>query len=281
MSKWFFFFLCSFAFLGAKQKYELAVCALFKNEADHLKEWIEYHKIVGVEHFYLYDNGSTDEYMKVLKPYIKEKVVTLVRWPDLVKKEEGKKLTDWVLSTQIPAYENAIVFHAKRRAKWLVFLDVEEFIVPEKEDSILKILKKHYSEAALAIFTDCFDASHEEVSFLKPFVIDAEDLTREPPKDIREKVKKVIFKPDAYVGSSWAPYLCQFKEGQKVLDLDENEIRVNRYLERDAFTIKQKRKIWLEKEGLKNKAIDDGYDVQDQRRTIHRFIPELMHRMGR
>jgi len=280
MSRWVFFFLCSLASLGAQEKHELAVCALFKNEADHLKEWIEYHRIIGVDHFYLYDNGSTDHSIKVLKPYIKEKVVTLVRWPDLVKKEEGRKLTDWVLSTQIPAYENAIVFHAKTRAKWLVFLDVEEFVVPENEDSILEILKKHHMEVAIAVTTDCFDASFERISFPSRLVIDTDDLTKESPKDARERVRKVIFKPDAYAGSSWSPYQCQFKGERKVLDVDENEIRVNRYQGRNALSIKQKRKVCIEKEDLKKQALDAGYDVQDQRRSIQRFIPELSSRMG-
>ncbi len=43
-----------------------------KNEGAYIKERIEYHKIVGVERFYLYDNGSTDETKKVLEPYIKD-----------------------------------------------------------------------------------------------------------------------------------------------------------------------------------------------------------------
>ena len=28
------------------KKYNLSVCALFKNEAGYLKEWIEYHKLI-------------------------------------------------------------------------------------------------------------------------------------------------------------------------------------------------------------------------------------------
>ena len=42
-------------------KYKVSICAIFKNEAKYLREWIEFHKIVGVEHFYLYNNFSTDD----------------------------------------------------------------------------------------------------------------------------------------------------------------------------------------------------------------------------
>ncbi|KIC71464.1 hypothetical protein DB44_DM00010, partial [Candidatus Protochlamydia amoebophila] len=31
--------------------YDLSVCAIFKNEAPYLKEWIEYHRLIGVKHF--------------------------------------------------------------------------------------------------------------------------------------------------------------------------------------------------------------------------------------
>ena len=63
------------------KKYNVAVCAIFKNEAPYLREWIEFNHIVGVEHFYLYNNNSEDDYMNVLKPYIECGLVTLTQWP--------------------------------------------------------------------------------------------------------------------------------------------------------------------------------------------------------
>jgi len=30
---------------------------MLKDEADALVEWIEYHALLGVEHFYIYDNN--------------------------------------------------------------------------------------------------------------------------------------------------------------------------------------------------------------------------------
>ena len=33
--------------------YDLAVVAIFKDEAPYLKEWLDYHLAAGVEHFYL------------------------------------------------------------------------------------------------------------------------------------------------------------------------------------------------------------------------------------
>lgn len=38
---------------------------MFYNEAKFLKERLDYHLVIGVSHFYLYNNNSTDDYMPV------------------------------------------------------------------------------------------------------------------------------------------------------------------------------------------------------------------------
>ena len=55
---------------GVKYPYKLSVVAIMKNEGPYLREWIEYHKLVGVEKFYLYNNGSTDDTVEILSPYV-------------------------------------------------------------------------------------------------------------------------------------------------------------------------------------------------------------------
>ena len=52
-----------------QKKYTVAVCAIFKNESVFLKEWLEYHLLIGVEHFYLYNNFSEDNYQTSLLLY--------------------------------------------------------------------------------------------------------------------------------------------------------------------------------------------------------------------
>ena len=63
------------------KKYQVSICAIFKNEAKYLKEWIEFHRIIGVEHFYLYNNNSDDNYLDVLKTYVEQGIVDLIEWP--------------------------------------------------------------------------------------------------------------------------------------------------------------------------------------------------------
>ncbi len=94
------------------KKHTLSVCAIVKNEAKYLKEWIEFHRLVGVDHFYLYNNGNIDSVQKVLSPYIRKGIVTFIDWSYFPYTIEDEKTCHWSLSTQIPAYENAIKFRA-------------------------------------------------------------------------------------------------------------------------------------------------------------------------
>ena len=105
-----FFSMC-FSCFARQKMYELSACAVIKNEAKYIKEWIEFHRIVGVEHFYLYNNGSTDRIYKVLRPYIRQGIVTLVEWPERIKNVPEDQAYLWSLSTQVPAFENAIVYN--------------------------------------------------------------------------------------------------------------------------------------------------------------------------
>ena len=42
------------------------------NEAAYLEEWISYHLLINVDHFYVYNDESTDNTPEVLAPYIKQ-----------------------------------------------------------------------------------------------------------------------------------------------------------------------------------------------------------------
>jgi hypothetical protein len=93
-------------------KYEISVCAIFKNEARYLQEWLEFHYGVGVRHFYLYNDASEDNYMEVLQTWIDRGVVTLI---------------DWFNGTQTPAY-NHCINNYRLQAKWIAFIDLDEFL---------------------------------------------------------------------------------------------------------------------------------------------------------
>ena len=107
-----FLLICSLGFTKEKKHY-LSVCAVFHNESKFLKEWIEYHLLVGVDHFYLYNNSSNDRYTDILRPYLRKGVVSLVQWPNFALSPIEAESFQGALCSQVAAYENAIKLKGK------------------------------------------------------------------------------------------------------------------------------------------------------------------------
>lgn len=144
-SVWFKMYLKTASVEAQKRKYNVSICAIFKNEAPYLKEWIEFNNIVGVDHFYMYNNNSEDDYEAVLKPYIKSGLVTLIDWPQNQK--------------QMECYQSCIKDYAEE-TKWLGFIDIDEFIVPKSTDSIYEFLKPFEQKAgAVNLYWKLFGTS--------------------------------------------------------------------------------------------------------------------------
>jgi hypothetical protein len=111
---------------------KIGVCAIFKDEAPYLLEWLAFHKMIGVDLFVLYDNGSTDGGGDLIRQSSFARNVTLIEWTD----RPG----------QISAYRH---FHANyaKDFTWAAFIDLDEFIMPVSGSSIRDILlRKTYDK---------------------------------------------------------------------------------------------------------------------------------------
>ena len=99
----------------------LSVVAIVKNEALYIEEWIEYHKLLGITRFYIYDNESTDGLKRVLNKYICNGEVIYKSYP-------GKTM-------QCFAY-NDVINQYKYKTKYMAFIDIDEFIVVNSEGGV-------------------------------------------------------------------------------------------------------------------------------------------------
>jgi len=140
LKKYFAWYLLLLIFFSSNDlftsKYYLSMCAIFKNEAQYLKEWIEFHQLAGVEHFYLLNNRSTDDYQKVLEPYVKRGIVNLYQWNYTL--EDFK---NWA-QMQRTAYNKIIQKH-KFDTTWLAIIDIDEFLFPTKKNNLKEFLKDY------------------------------------------------------------------------------------------------------------------------------------------
>ena len=108
----------------------VAICAIFRNEAPYLREWLEYHQLIGVSSFYLMNNLSEDDFLDVLVPYIRRGAVTL------------NSSYYRFYGLQPSFYQHCIERFSTQHA-WIIFLDLDEFVVPhsiEKQTTGLETL---------------------------------------------------------------------------------------------------------------------------------------------
>ena len=120
-----------------RRKHHISLCIMFKDEAPYLREWIEYHLMVGVDHFYMYDNNSSDGFDSVIDCYLKEGLVTLVRWP------KGH--------SQVEGYEDCLK-RFQSESDWIGFIDVDEFLVPVEEESVVTFLDRFARRPAVLVY---------------------------------------------------------------------------------------------------------------------------------
>jgi hypothetical protein len=109
-------------------RHHLGVGAIYRWEAQNLREWVAFHRVVGVERFFLYDNASEDEHLEALAPYIEDGSVTVHPWP--------------VFPGQGSAYDHCIARHGDE-ARWIAFLDVDEFLFSPTGRALPEVLRDY------------------------------------------------------------------------------------------------------------------------------------------
>lgn len=123
---------------------------MFKDEAAHMIEWIEYHRMVGFEHFYLYDNNSTDNPRPILDHYVREGLVTLHNYTGNL---SGKPLGEMVAKPDYPLRHVYSTYADE--SEWIAHLDLDEFLVVRDPEGrgIGQILDAYFKKADVVTAT--------------------------------------------------------------------------------------------------------------------------------
>ena len=150
--------------------HDLAIVAILKYEGAYLKEWLDYHLSAGVDHFYLYDNDSPDNQAEVAEPYVKAGLVDRFDAP-------GKVMQMAVFNEAVKQFK----FHCR----YMAFVDIDEFIYPKANQSVVDVLDEVFSRdetvAGLAINWQIFGSNgHERADFSRGVL---ERFTRRAPVD--------------------------------------------------------------------------------------------------
>ena len=118
----------------------LSVCAVFKNEAQYLSDWLGFHFGAGVDHFIPYDDGSDDNPFEVLRPWVEKGIVTVLQ-------SSGRP--------QRELYNHCLREQRKRTA-WLAFLDLDEYLFSPTGKNPKESLDSYDQEVAIFVYWHLF-----------------------------------------------------------------------------------------------------------------------------
>ena len=257
-----------------REKCRLSVCAIMKDEAPYLVEWLEFHKIVGVERFYLYNNNSSDNTLDIVQPYIESGEVVLHDWP-------------FSPQQQASAYEHCLKEY-KQESEWIAFLDLDEFLFPTEKEKLTEVLEEFDSVPAVGVNTLTFGSSAHET---RPEGLQVENFTKRSTDNFEvNRYVKSIVRPEEILRPSCPHFFipinneaCSVTENKEPLEgsiserLSVQKLRINHYYTRSKQEMKEKvvrgDAFFPWQKALSVLEDRDRNEVEDL--TIQRFVPQL------
>jgi len=241
-----------------QERYFLAAVVRVKDEGRFLPELIAHHHLIGVEHFYIYDNNSSDDPASVLAPLIAAGLVTVIPWKP------------------VPASPSCYVHFLERHAgecRWVAFIDADEFITEATPGLLLETLRSRPNVPALAINWRYFgSAGHDAM----PGGLVLENFTM--GNAVADGHIKVIAQPshirNYYNSHNFVYGVGEFATtaagavvlGSRSVPVDLSLLSINHYVYRS-------RQNYLQKIGL---GFVDAKGAEDQARRLDRVETEFV-----
>ena len=259
----------------------LSVCAIYWNEAPYLREWIEFHRLVGIEHFFLYNNRSTDDHREVLAPFVEEGLVEVREWD--------------VFPGQLQAYDDCLERH-RGDSDWIAYIDCDEFLFSPLGVPLPEIVGEFERWNGVGAHWCTFgDSGHDTQPsglVIENYVMRSDDVDR-------NWSVKAIVNSTRVVSAGNNPHYFQYADGEKIVnenhepmphphlnrDISFERLRVNHYVTKSkeerarklarpvAFNGKMKNA-----EGVMKKDLELN-QVRDE--TILMYLPALKEALAR
>lgn len=112
----------------------VCVVAIARDELSFVDEWVCYHRLIGVDHIYLYDD---EEGSPLCTHFHNSDFVTVIPW--FYERNQGLSMRN-----QVQAYWDSLKFAIA--FDWVAFLDIDEFLVFREVDNV-KIFLRGFPEA--------------------------------------------------------------------------------------------------------------------------------------
>ena len=178
---------------------KICIVAILKWEEPFLDEWIAYHRMIGIDHFYLYDDDPLFPLAEFVKPY--SEYVTVINWNGMDLQIDGQT------TTQIKAYVHAVQ-HFACSYDWVIFMDGDEFIVLRKHQSVPDFLAE-FDENCSAVSLHWHVFGHNGFYEDPPGLVTA-SLTR---RMFTPSIQIKTFSRPATIKSVDSPHYCRLRSG--------------------------------------------------------------------
>lgn len=116
-------------------RHGVAIATVLKDEELYIAEWVSFHRAVGVRHFCVYDDGSTDRTLSILHELLSGDELTILPWRFGMHEVSN----GFPINRQVIAFAHAILNFGSR-FRWMAFIDVDEFILPKAGRTIEEAL---------------------------------------------------------------------------------------------------------------------------------------------
>jgi hypothetical protein len=194
----------------------LSLCLICKDENDYLQEWLDYHILVGVERFYIYDNGSKIPLKQTLAEYIDQGWVVVMEIAGHPR--------------QMEAYDHCIT-NFGGLSRWMGFIDTDEFLVPKKNLDVKEILTAYEAYAGLAVSSFFFGSGEQQKRPRAGQLVGYQMRTSATYAE-NDLVKSII-QPEK-VQFSHTPHDFFFKQGGYAVNEDKSFVDNQRHPHRSA-----------------------------------------------
>ncbi len=251
-----------------------AICLCFKNASSYLAEWLAFYRALGADYFYLYDNNSTDDYSAQVSPYLKQGLAELRRWPGL--------------GQQNSIYIDCLK-RARRKVRWLAFLDDDEFLWPVLDPDLPTAIDRYAAYAGVGICWFLYGSSHHQT---RPPGLVIENFTwraRRPDSHVKCIVSPIRVTRPLEIGHAFEcePGFTMVDEQSRVLTSSSigapsgDLLRVNHYATKSLEELRQRRtqpqadtgNVSVHALSLWEHWAEDWNKTQDV--GIHRFLPKV------
>ncbi|KAL4433679.1 hypothetical protein ABPG75_000120 [Micractinium tetrahymenae] len=114
----------------------VAICVAIKDQAPDVREWIYYHRAIGVDKFYIWDTGSKPPMLNAIKDFVHEGLVHY-EFDDKVRPKAGTH------GPQVALYDRCLRRWGKAHT-FMAFIDTDEFVLLRDGTPTLPALLKDY-----------------------------------------------------------------------------------------------------------------------------------------